>query len=53
MTTIQIYEHAGTTPFIIKLHKRARTVWERLETLEYQPLVKLKENAEILFIIDK
>ena len=35
-----------TAPINMRLHERAKRIWKRLEVLEYQPLIELKENRD-------
>ena len=44
MNTIQIHEHTNTTPLNIRLHNRAKDIWERLESLDIPAYHKLQEN---------
>lgn len=46
MNKMQIHQYTKTLPLNIKLHERAKRVWDRLEDLQHHTLTKLKENRE-------
>ena len=44
MTTQQIHTHTKTTPLNIRLHNRAKAIWERLEDLQIPAYQALKDT---------
>ncbi|MPC31689.1 hypothetical protein E2C01_024985 [Portunus trituberculatus] len=44
MTTEQIHMHTKTTPLNLRLHDRAKTIWERIEELEIPAYQALKDK---------
>lgn len=46
MNTIQIHNHTKTQPVNIRLHKRAKDIWDRLQDLEIPAYQELEENKD-------